>query len=256
MTITSRGAVAPTAAQAGTRSGRRAGAGRTGRHGCARCDRRRRRRQRHRVGQDRRRGAGRPAHAGDRRHHGGRRGLAGGRLCGQGAGPGHDGGGRGALRGRRHVRAHGSPVPRRVARHREGRQAVLRRPGPRSARRPAAGPGLPRRRLRPHHVPPDDRRGLDAARRHPGLARRRSGRRLRRPRRPRRHGARARRGQRGLARTPRRALQALRRGQGRRDEGQPGQRLPGAALEPRPGAPDRRAACCASSTAAPRSGDT
>ena len=87
-------------------------------------------------------------------------------------------------------------------------------------------------------------------------ARRRPGRRLRRPRGPRRHGARARRRQRGLARPARRALQALRRGQGRRDEGQPGQRLPRAALAPRPGARCSRPACCASSTAAPTSGST
>ena len=63
---------------------------------------------------------------------------------------------------------------------------------------------------------------------------------LRRPARPRRHGARAGRRQRGLARAPRRALQALRRGQGRRDEGQPGQRLPRAALEPALASADRR----------------
>ena len=64
------------------------------------------------------------------------------------------------------------------------------------------------------------------------------------PDRPRRHRAGPRRRQRGVARAARCALQALRRGQGRRDEGQPGQRLPGAVLEPRPGgvARGRRAA--------------
>ena len=77
---------------------------------------------------------------------------------------------------------------------------------------------------------------------------------LRRPRRPRRHGARAGGGQRGFARAPRRALQALRRGQGRRDEGQPGQRLPGAALEASPRLADRRRRTRASSRAALRSG--
>ena len=50
------------------------------------------------------------------------------------------------------------------------------------------------------------------------------------PARPRRHRARPGRRQRGLARSARCAVQALRRGQGRRDEGQPGQRLPGAVL--------------------------
>ena len=41
-----------------------------------------------------------------------------------------------------------------------------------------------------------------------------------------------------------------------RHEGQPGQRLPGAALEPRPGPARSTPACCASSTAAPRSAST
>ena len=72
-----------------------------------------------------------------------------------------------------------------------------------------------------------------------GVARPRPGPRLRRSDGARRHGARAGRGQRGVARPPRRPLQALRRGQDRRDEGQPGQRLPRPALEPRPGPPDR-----------------
>ena len=64
--------------------------------------------------------------------------------------------------------------------------------------------------------------------------------RLRRPGGARRHGARPGRGQRRLARPARRALQALRRGQGRRHEGEPGQRLPRPALEQGAGGADRR----------------
>ena len=60
------------------------------------------------------------------------------------------------------------------------------------------------------------------------------------PARPRWHRAGPGRRQRGVARAARRALQALRPGQGRRDEGQSGQRLPGAVLEPCPGRVGRR----------------
>ena len=168
MTITSRGAVAPTGDQAGSQCGR------PPRHGCARLRRQRRRRPRLVVGQDRRRRTCRPPAAGDHRHHGGRGGLVGGGLRGQGTGPPHDRGGRGALRGHRDVRAHGAPVPRRRARDREGWQALLRRAGPRGARRTAAGAGLSGDRLRQDHVSPDHGRGLDAARRHQGVTRRRA----------------------------------------------------------------------------------
>ena len=54
----------------------------------------------------------------------------------------------------------------------------------------------------------------------------------------------------------RRALQALRRGQGGRDEGQPGQRVSGARTGSGPWPPWCGPACCASSTAAPRSAGT
>ena len=131
-------------------------------------------------------------------------------------------------------------LPRRSARHRQGRQARLRRAGARGGGRPAAGPGLPFRRIRPDHVPPDDRRDLHAARRDPGVPGRRAGRGLCRSPRPRWHRAGPRRWQRGVTRATRRPLQALRPGQGRRDEDQSGQRLPGAVLEPCAGRVGRR----------------
>jgi hypothetical protein len=71
--------------------------------------------------------------------------VAGGRLRGQGTAAGHDRGRRGAVHRHRDVRPHGAPVARRLARDRQGRQARLRRPGARGAGRSAAGPGLPGR---------------------------------------------------------------------------------------------------------------
>ena len=122
---------------------------------------------------------------------------------------------------------------------RDGKPAVSRA-DPRGGRRATARPGLPGRGLRPHHVPADDGRGLDAARRHPRGPRPRAGGRLRRPGGARRHGPRPGRGQRRVAGPARRALQALRGGQDRRHEGEPGERLPRPALEQGDGRTDRR----------------
>ena len=109
----------------------------SGRRGHAGPRRRAGGRPRARVGPDRRGlGAGRPAGPGAHRHHGRPGSLAGRRLLRQGPGTGVGRSGRGALRRHRDLRPHGTPVPRRAARHRPPRQALLRRA--RHTRRPTA----------------------------------------------------------------------------------------------------------------------
>ena len=170
MTITSRGAVAPTSDQRRVAGGDVGGGRRAARH--------RPRSMRSStsvadhaavVGRDRCRRPGRSPAAGHHRHHGRRR-TSGWRPP---ARP------RGWRRARPRRARSCSPASGRSCAWRACLRDALRdiakdgKPsfaGPvrEAAGRPAARPGLPGQRLRPDHVPPDDRRDLHAARRHPG----------------------------------------------------------------------------------------
>ena len=122
-----------------------------------------------RLGPDRGRGPGRSAAAGHHRHHGRRRRVAGGRRARpRDCGPGTTEAGEELFTGigtfvrmarllrdaLRDIAKDGKPSFAGPVREASGR--------------PAAGPGLPGQRIRPDHVPADDRRDLHAARRDPG----------------------------------------------------------------------------------------
>ena len=95
------------------------------------------------------------------RHHGGAGRLGGRGVCGQGPGPGSTEAGEELFAGiGTFVRMARCSVTRRATLP-DGKPSFAG-PVTRGHRRPPAGPGLPGQRLRPHHLPPDHRRGLDA----------------------------------------------------------------------------------------------